>query len=78
MSEAFRDLSPSILDDLGLSAAIDWLLNDFARYYDIDTNVETVDINNCFSVEKQIVIYRIFQEALTILPSMPVPERLMS
>ena len=60
-----RDLSPSILDDLGLSAAIDWLLTDFARYYDIDTNVETVDIKNFFSVEKQIVIYRIFQEALT-------------
>jgi PAS domain S-box-containing protein len=60
-----RDLSPSILDDLGLSAAIDWLLNDFERYYDIDTNVETSDIDNCFSAEKQIVIYRIVQEALT-------------
>ena len=60
-----RDLSPSILEDLGLSAAIDWLLSDFTRYYDIETNIDTRDISDCFSLEKQIIIYRIFQEALT-------------
>lgn len=60
-----RDLSPSILEDLGLSAAIDWLLSDFARYYDIETNVDAEDISDCFYLEKQIIIYRIFQEALT-------------
>jgi len=60
-----RDLSPSILEDLGLSAAIDWLLNDFTKYYDIETNVDAKDISDCFSLEKQIIIYRIFQEALT-------------
>jgi len=60
-----RDLSPSILEDLGLSAAIDWLLSDFSRYYDIETNVDAKDISDCFSLEKQIIIYRIFQEALT-------------
>ncbi|MBW2593474.1 MAG: sensor histidine kinase, partial [Deltaproteobacteria bacterium] len=60
-----RDLSPSILEDLGLSAAINWLLSDFTKYYDIDTNVDARDISGCFSLEKQIIIYRIFQEALT-------------
>lgn len=60
-----RDLSPSILEDLGLSAAIDWLLSDFAKYYDIETNVDAKYISDCFSLEKQIIIYRIFQEALT-------------
>jgi len=60
-----RDLSPSILEDLGLSAAIDWLLSDFSRYYDIETNVDAKDISDCFFLEKQIIIYRIFQEALT-------------
>ena len=60
-----RDLSPSILEDLGLSAAIEWLLSDFTRYYDIETNIDTRDISDCFSLEKQIIIYRIFQEALT-------------
>jgi signal transduction histidine kinase len=60
-----RDLSPSILDDLGLLAAIRWLIDDFAKHYNIKTSLDMEDINNLFSREAQIIIYRIFQESLT-------------
>jgi PAS domain S-box-containing protein len=60
-----RDLSPSLLADLGLTAAIDWLINDFKRYYtfEISRDIETID--TLFSSEKQIILYRIFQEIMS-------------
>jgi len=60
-----RDLSPSILEDLGLTAALRWLLQDFAKHSNINTSVEIPDIDKRFSKDAQIIIYRIFQEALT-------------
>ncbi len=60
-----RDLSPSIIEDLGLSAAIQWLIGDFTKYNNIKTSMDIEDISDFFSLEKQIVIYRIFQEILT-------------
>jgi signal transduction histidine kinase len=60
-----RDLSPSILEDLGLSAAIEWLISDFARHYNISTSCDTENIDDFFSHEHQIIIYRIFQEILS-------------
>ena len=59
-----RDLSPSILEDLGLSAALRWVIDDISRHYDIETSVEMEDIRDLFSQEAQIIIYRVFQEAL--------------
>jgi len=59
-----RDLSPSILEDLGLSAALDWLIDDTSRYYEIQADCEMDDINDVFSHEAQITVYRIFQEIL--------------
>ena len=60
-----RDLSPSILEDLGLSAALRWLTDDVCRHYNIEFSVEIQDVDDLFSKEAQIIIYRIFQEALT-------------
>ena len=60
-----RDLSPSIIEDLGLSAAIQWLISDFTKHNNIKISMDIEDINNFFPLEKQIVIYRIFQEILT-------------
>ena len=60
-----RDLSPSILEDLGLSAALRWLTDDVCRHYNIEFSVEIEDVDGLFSKEAQIIIYRIFQEALT-------------
>ena len=60
-----RDLSPSILEDLGLSAALRWVIDDVSRHYNIETSVEMEDIKDLFSQEAQIIIYRVFQEALS-------------
>ncbi|MDX1775053.1 MAG: sensor histidine kinase, partial [Desulfobulbales bacterium] len=60
-----RDLSPVVLDDLGLQAAIEYLVNNFSKIYNIKVNFQTADINHLFNEEKQRIIYRILQEALT-------------
>jgi len=60
-----RDLSPSILEDLGLAAALDRLISDFSKHFNIEVSHDTEDINNLFSGETQIIVYRIFQEVLT-------------
>jgi len=61
-----RDLSPTVLDDLGLTAAIRWLINnlkDSNKKINVMSNVNNID--HFFSQEAQINIYRIIQEALT-------------
>jgi signal transduction histidine kinase len=60
-----RDLSPVVLDDLGLQAAIEYLVNNFAKIYTIEVNYQYTDINHLFNEEAQRIIYRILQEALT-------------
>ena len=60
-----RDLSPSILEDLGLSAALRWLIEDFARQHSIEASLGIGNIDHLFSQEAQTNLYRAFQEALT-------------
>jgi PAS domain S-box-containing protein len=60
-----RDLSPSILEDLGLTGALRWMVDDFGKLNKKKISFAIEDINNLFSQESQIIIYRIFQEALT-------------
>jgi signal transduction histidine kinase len=60
-----RDLSPSILEDLGLSSALRWLLEDFGKRHAMHTSLDIEDIDYLFSQEAQTNLYRIFQEALT-------------
>ena len=60
-----RDLSPSMLEDLGLSAAIRWLVEAFTKHYDIENSLDIMEIDDLFSDEGQIIIYRIIQECLT-------------
>lgn len=60
-----RDLSPSILEDLGLTTALKWLGEDFARHSNINVEIDIPIIDNLFSDNAQIIIYRIFQEAFT-------------
>jgi len=60
-----RDLSPSILEDLGLSSALRWLIEDFAKRHSIHTSLDMGDIDHLFSQEAQTNLYRIFQETLT-------------
>lgn len=60
-----RDLSPVVLDDLGLESAVEYLLDNFAKLYNIKTTIEMADINHLFTQEAQRNLYRILQEALT-------------
>ena len=60
-----RDLSPSILEDLGLSAALRRLIDNFVKNYNIKVASDIVDFDHLFLKDAQIMIYRIFQEALT-------------
>lgn len=60
-----KDLSPSILEDLGLSAALRWLLENFEIQHSLLVTSEINDIDDLFSKDAQINIFRLFQEALT-------------
>ncbi|MEJ2332802.1 MAG: sensor histidine kinase [Desulfobulbaceae bacterium] len=60
-----RDLSPVVLDDLGLQAAIEYLVNNFSKIYNVKIRYQYTDINHLFNEDSQRIIYRILQEALT-------------
>jgi len=60
-----RDLSPSILENLGLSAAIRWLVDAFTKHTKIGCSLDMKEIENVFSEEEEITIYRMIQECLT-------------
>ena len=60
-----RDFGSSILEDLGLCAALRWLVEDFEKHSNINISLDITEIDNLFSRDSQILIYRIFQEAIT-------------
>jgi len=60
-----RDLSPAILEDLGLQSALKYLINGVGKHYTVNYSVEVEDLDLLFPSEAQIIIYRIFQECLT-------------
>lgn len=59
------DLRPSVLDDLGLIAALEWQLSEFTSRTEIShefaATIEYVDMEE----DTAIAVFRIFQEALT-------------
>ena len=60
-----RDLSPTILEDFGLYAAIRWLVNNFEKNYDTKATLEMADIDSLLHRSDHVIVYRIIQEALT-------------
>ena len=56
-------LSPVILEDLGLSATLELMIRDFADQTHIDVTHDMANIDALLSHAKQIIVYRIFQEA---------------
>ena len=60
-----RDLSPSILEDLGLSSSLKYLVEETCRNNQMLCTVAMDEIDHLFSPETRINIYRIFQESLT-------------
>lgn len=60
-----RDLSPLILEDLGLTIAVRRLVESSAKLYNIDCSLELVELDDLFSRDQKITVYRIVQECLT-------------
>jgi PAS domain S-box-containing protein len=64
MRRISRDLSPAIIQDLKLCRSLEWMLHDFSKHTGIDVSKKMIDIDAMFNSREQIIIYRIFQEAL--------------
>lgn len=61
-----RGLRPSVLDDLGLSAALERLVADFSLQHNLAINLHMVSLNSTrFPEVIETTLYRIIQEALT-------------
>ena len=60
-----QDLRPGIIDDLGLVAALEWMAENLARDYGIDTKTEVIGVERDLPDEVQLLLFRIAQEALT-------------
>lgn len=60
-----RDLSPAILEDFGLSAALRWLVNNFAKRYDMQVTMDMTDIDSLLPPHFHVMVYRTVQEVLT-------------
>ena len=59
------DLRPSILEDLGLVAAIEWLGIEFSKRHKIQCMVKAHEPSSAISEELTVAIFRITQESLT-------------
>jgi len=58
-------LRPTMLDDLGLTPAVDWLVDEFSASHDVQV-VRRFDVDNIeFNHEGGTAVFRIIQEALT-------------
>lgn len=60
-----HDLSPELLEGLGLTAAIRRMVQDFGRHSGIRVSLRLGDVERLFSEESKIIVYRVVQEALT-------------
>ena len=59
------DLRPSILDDLGLAAALAWQAGEYRKHANLKITVETPDPDIAIERDCALTLFRIFQEALT-------------
>ncbi|TAK60265.1 PAS domain S-box protein [Methylobacter sp.] len=59
------DLRPTILDHLGLLAAIDWKIDEFREQNDIQCILTAPENNIVMDEGRDIAVFRIMQEALT-------------
>ena len=60
-----QDLRPSILDDLGLVPALEWLITDLEKSYGITTKVEIAGSRRRLAPEIELTVFRIVQEVLS-------------
>src|SRR6266568_1443062 len=59
------ELRPSVLDELGLRAAIEWEAREFATRTGIECRVELPEGQTAVDPSRATAVFRIFQEALT-------------
>ncbi len=63
-----HNLTPTVLEDLGLSVALKYLFEDFSRHFEVHIRVDMPDMpdmDTWFAQRSKILVYRIFQEAFT-------------
>jgi signal transduction histidine kinase len=60
-----RDLRPAVLEDLGLSAALGWLVDNCVTDARTSVTASIAEIDDLLWPEAHAVVYRIVQEALT-------------
>lgn len=60
-----RNLRPSVLEHLGLIEALRWLFEDFSARHKIKITKKKTISDILFSKDQEIMVFRIFQEALT-------------
>jgi PAS domain S-box-containing protein len=65
MRQIATQLRPGILDDFGLSAAIEWQIHEFISHYNIHCDYDIVDVGSGLPQELATTVFRIFQETLT-------------
>ena len=59
-----RGLRPTVLDDLGLAPAIEWLAEDLAARNDVSTSVDVLGGATRLAAAVELALFRIAQEAL--------------
>jgi two-component system sensor histidine kinase DegS len=59
-----RDLRPSILDDLGLLPALEWVTQDLKNTYLIEVSLKVLGNERRLFPETELLLFRIVQEAL--------------
>jgi two-component system sensor histidine kinase DegS len=59
-----QDLRPSVLDDLGLLPALEWLTTDLTRHFGIEVEMKVVGSARRLPPEIELVVFRVAQEAL--------------
>jgi len=59
-----QDLRPSILDDLGLLPALEWLAQDVSKHFEMKVDFSYSGQERRFDEETRLTLFRIVQEAL--------------
>lgn len=59
-----RDLRPSVLDNLGLLPAVEWLVQQLENDHNMKATLEVTGKEHRYSSELEITLFRIIQEAL--------------